>query len=313
MCDRFDAELTCFPDGLPAEMAHTEGLFTPPTPQWTVRTQKEFDRFKKTLMGHLRNEIIRSSFQDIDAELETVERDDRAEYYVEQKRLVLGKGTLVHKGYFFCKPGANRTTVIRLAEDSIDETALTALYRDDYLDAGVNLFCLEITGIGANPWSTARGYPLDRFAQLVGHTKCSLRINDVLAAVETVSAEKGVDPKRIYLWGKGTLAVPVIYAAVVDDRVAGVVLEDAPDHHVGMTPVEATHCETALFHILKFADLPQAAGLIFPRRIILTGKRLPGFHWTKTLYGQLGTTEGFVEHEGSAEGLIGEIAKMPPK
>lgn len=311
MYDRFTTTLTCFPNGEPADMAHTERLFTPPTPEWTINTKEEFNQFKHILMGHLRNSIIRTAFEGVDAQLQTVERDEYAEYFVERKELKLGNGTLTHKGYFFGKPGEARKTVIRLADGKIDETALTALYRNAYLDAGVNLFCVEITGIGGNPWSTANSYLFDRFAQLVGHTKCSLQINDVLAAVKTISAEEGVDSEGVYLWGKGNLAVPVIYSAAVNSKIAGVVLEDAPDRHIGITSVEATRCETALFHILKYADIPQACGLVFPRRTILTGKRLAGFHWTEALYGQLGAAENFLEHEGSVKALLSKIKKAP--
>jgi len=84
-------------------------------------------------------------------------------------------------------------------------------------------------------------------------------------------------------------------------------LEDAPDRHVGITPVEATECETALFHILKYADIPQACGLIFPRRIILTGKKSAGLQWTKALYGDLGAGESFVEHEGAVTALLNNL------
>ena len=303
----FATALTCFPDGEPADMAHTEQLFTPPTPQWTIKTKEEFDQFKQTLMRHLKNSIIPSAFEDLDAQLQTVEQNEYPEYFVRRKELKLGGGTLTHTGTFFGKPGEARNTVIRLADDKIDEASLTAFYRNTFLEAGVNLFCLEITGIGGNPWSTANGYLYDRFAQLVGHTKCSLRINDILAAVKTISREQEVNPEGIYLWGKGNLAVPVIYSAAVNGKIAGVVLEDAPDRHVGITPVEATECETALFHILKYADIPQACGLIFPRRIILTGKKSAGLQWTKALYGDLGAGESFVEHEGPATALLNDL------
>lgn len=311
MYDQFTTTLTCFPNGEPAEMAHTERLFTPPTPEWTVHTKEEFHRFQQTLMGYLRGSVIRTAFEDIDAQLRTVGRNEYSGYYVERKELKLGNGTLTHKGLFFCKPGEARKTVILLADGEIDETSLAAFYRDACLEAGVNLFCVEITGIGGNAWSTANGYLFDRFAQLVGHTKCSLRINDVLAAVKTISAVEGVNPQGIYLWGKGNLAVPVIYSAAVNSQIAGVVLEDAPDRHIGITPVEATECETALFHILKYADIPQACGLVFPRMTILTGGRLAGFHWTKTLYGDLGAGQNFLEHDGSVKALLSEIKNAP--
>ncbi len=119
----------------------------------------------------------------------------------------------------------------------------------------------------------------------------------------------GLDP----LPEKTPLHARLVGSAVdlVNDKIAGVRLEDAPDRHIGVTPVEASECETALFHILKYADIPQAAGLIFPRRIVLTGKRLAGFDWTKALYGQLGVGESFLEHSGSVKDLLCEIEDAP--
>ena len=310
-CDKFETTLTCFPNGEPADMAHTEQLFTPPTPQWSIGTKEEFEQFKDALMGHLRTKIIRTAFEETDAQLQTVQRDNQVGYCVEQKNLLLGNGLLTHRGYFFYQPDEARKTVILLADGKIDESTLTTLYIDGYLGAGINLFCLEITGTGGNPWSTDNCYLYDRFAQLVGHTQASLQIDDILAAVKTISAEKAVDPGGIYLWGKGKLAVPVIYAAAVNNKVAGVVLEDAPDRHIGITSVEASKCETALFHILQYADIPQSAGLIFPRTTILTGNRLVGFNWTKTLYGQLGAGERFIEHDGSTKDLLSKIQNAP--
>lgn len=75
------------------------------------------------------------------------------------------------------------------------------------------------------------------------------------------------------------LAIPALYAATVEERVAGVFLEDAPDHHTS---------ETALFRILRYADVPQSAALLFPRSVFFSGTRAPGFAWTDEVYRVLG-------------------------
>ena len=104
----FATTLTCFPDGEPADMAHTEQLFTPPTPQWTIKTREEFGQFRQTLMRHLKHSIIPTAFEDLDAQLRTVEQEEHPEYFVRRKELTLGSGALTHRGTFFGKPKGAR-------------------------------------------------------------------------------------------------------------------------------------------------------------------------------------------------------------
>ncbi|MCY2990051.1 MAG: hypothetical protein NTY19_19585 [Planctomycetota bacterium] len=122
---------------------------------------------------------------------------------------------------------------------------------------------------------------------------CGGRVAETVAAGETPKTEASgttpeadaqqpaIDSRNLasYFWGCGTLAIPALYAAVVDERVAGVFLEDAPDHHTS---------ETALFRILCYADVPQSAAMLFPRPVFFSGTRAPGFAWTDEVYRLLG-------------------------
>jgi hypothetical protein len=121
-----------------------------------------------------------------------------------------------------------------------------------------------------------------RLAALVGETLTSLRVRDALGAVRALATHPAVDPQGLYLWGRGELAIPALYAAAVDEKVAGVFLEAAPDHHTS---------ETALFRILRYADVPQFAALLFPRPVFFSGTRAPGFAWTDEVYRVLGQPE----------------------
>jgi hypothetical protein len=57
--------------------------------------------------------------------------------------------------------------------------------------------------------------------------------------------------------------------------VAWVLLDDAPDHHGS---------ETALFRILRYADIPQSAALLFPRPICSLGEKAKNFSFTEEVY-----------------------------
>ena len=305
--DRFDAELTCFPNGLPSDIVNTEVQYTTPTPEWNLNNMGEFKQFKDSLMKQMQKNIIRTAFLDMDAKLETVNKEDFSEYYVEEKKLTLDEGSMSHKGYFFCKPGEKNKTVILTSKSFITKASLTTLYKDNYLPQNVNLFYIEITGTGANPWKTTNHYIYDRFAQMVGHTHASLQINDLVAAIKTIREEDNVDASGIYLWGKKELTVPVLYSAVVDSNVAGVILEDAQDKHVGITSVMASKCNTAIFNILKYADIPQVAGLVYPRKIVLAGSVKMGYSWTENLYKKLGSEKNIIKGKVFVKDILSSI------
>jgi dienelactone hydrolase len=297
--DRFEAELTCFPDGLPSDMQHVETLFTLPTPEWEITNKIEYENFKKFMYKHLKSDVIRTAFLDIDSELETISKEDSSEYSTEDIRLKLDEGTISHRGFFFYKPGEKRKTVIYISQGILRKNTLLKLYRENYFPAKINLLALEITGTGRNRWSFAAPYTYDRFAQIVGFTHASLQINDILAAIKEISSCNNVDANNIYLWGKGDLAVPVLYSAVVDTNVAGVILENAPDKHVGITPEKTTTTAIALFNILKYANIPQSAGLVYPRKIILAGDKKEGYNWTENLYRKFNNETNFIKEEGT--------------
>ncbi len=303
--EKFDATLTCFPDGEPEDMQNTEELYTLPTPVWTVNNENDFDSLKTFLMTKMKEEVIKAAFRDVNASLDETTVDNSNGYVVEKTALKMDGATIVHKGYFYYKPGEAHKTVVLISRTNMDRNVLQGLYENEYLHKNVNLYCTEVTGTGANPWEEGTGYLYDRFAMLVGHTRSSLQVNDIISAVDLISQKKAVNPKKIYVWGKGKLAVPVMYAAVADNNISGVILENVQDKHIGITPVKETRCSTAMFNILKYADIPQVVSLIFPREIILAGEHKKGFKWTQNVYDLLGKKNNFVKTSSDT----GEILK----
>jgi hypothetical protein len=90
-----------------------------------------------------------------------------------------------------------------------------------------------------------------------------MRLADVLAAHEVLRGQAGDDPARIMVLGKGVAGILGLYAALLDARIAQVMLMDPPSSHV----------EGPIFlNILRYADLPVAAALLAPRRLLFYGR-----------------------------------------
>ena len=300
----FQADLTCFPDGQPSDMQNTEMLYTRPTPKWQITNIDEYKRFKDTLLKHLKEDVIPTAFSDIDVSTIRKKISNSEQYYTDQMELLIDKGTIIHKGYFFYKPREKRKTVILISQTNVNRQELEDTYKKQYAHRNLNLYCTEITGVGDNPWLNDKHYLYDRFAMLVGHTKTSLQIYDIIAAEKVMVQEKSVDPSNIYIWGKGDLAVPVLYAAVADSNISGVILENIQDKHIGISLIKESDCSTAIFNILKYADIPQVASLIYPRKITLVGEHNEGFRWTKNIYKMLNDEDGFIKTNCNTNNIL---------
>ncbi len=259
------AKVRCFP-AAPPDAVNIERQYTQPTPTRDVKTEAGFLRFQQELRAELQREPLRTAMLPFTAELKQE---------AGQTWLIVDK-TLRHRVAFCSTPGARRKTVVLLDAAGLRQADQLSA---SFLSAGVNLLILEPCEIqSGGPLKTQRQHLL-RLAALAGETLTSLRVRDALGAVRALAANAAVDPKKIYLWGKSDLAIPALYAAVADDRVAGVFLEDAPGRHSS---------ETALFRVLRYADVPQAAALLFPRPIFFLGKRASEFDWTENVYRLLG-------------------------
>ncbi len=305
----FQADLTCFPEGQPTDIQNTEELYTRKTPEWQISNKDEYERFKNTLLNHLKEDVIPTAFSDIDVSTRKKNLYKSEQYYIDQIDLLIDNGTIIHKGYFFYKPGEKQKTVVLISQTNVDREELEDLYKKQYANKNINLYCTEITGTGSNPWTNDNHYLYDRFAILVGHTRTSLQINDIIAAEKIISQEKSVDPSNVFVWGKDALAVPVLYAAVADSNISGVILENIQDKHIGITPIKESSCSTAIFNILKYADIPQVASLIYPRKIVLAGEHNKGFKWTKNIYKMLNDEGEFIKTDSGAKNILNKITK----
>lgn len=136
-----------------------------------------------------------------------------------------------------------------------------------------------------------------RNAMHVGQTLDSLRLRDVLRAVEALRAEEGVDPGRILVAGEGVAAGLALYAAILDERIEQVMLIRPPE----------SHQEGPLFlGVLRLLDLPEAVALAAPRRVSFYSRIPPPYEAARAVFGLYGKPERLfltMHVEGLLEGL----------
>ena len=158
------------------------------------------------------------------------------------------------------KKAENITIVV--ASESLDEP------KDDPLKKQT-LFVIEPRGIGATRWTTKNppNY-VERSHYLLGRTVDSGRVWDVLAAAAYLRKE--FPDAKIHLAGEGRGGVLAIYAALLDEAIAGVTLGKIPE---SLMEVDAP----ALLNALRVCDIPDALGMVAPRKLtkIGAGNHLP--------------------------------------
>ena len=144
---------------------------------------------------------------------------------------------------------------------------------------GIGTACIEVrntASTSAGPgylWTLRRSYPL------FGQTLPERQVQDLLAGIEIIRQHSPASPMALY--GDGRTAVLAIYAALLDQGIAEVVLTNLPASHEKPETPE-------FLGILRIGDLPQNLALLWPRPITFIGKTPPAYQWTEKLYKKLG-------------------------
>ena len=115
-------------------------------------------------------------------------------------------------------------------------------------------------------------YRNSMMALLVGKTMTGMRALDVVRGVDVLAGRNEVDAARISVIGRGSAAIPSLYAALFDRRVSSVITEGMLNSYetaisdriaIGVT-------EQIVPSVLKHFDLPDLVAAIAPRQVILS-------------------------------------------
>jgi hypothetical protein len=140
-------------------------------------------------------------------------------------------------------------------------------------EKGLALVVLPPRGIGPTRFALdakTENQVRRRFLAL-GRTLESCRVHDARRAARAVASIAELSGARLSLAGEGPMAAVAVYAGIFEPGIASFDLRGLPESHRQAVP---------LINVLKVLDIPQAAALLFPRKVILTGARVEAFRWT---------------------------------
>jgi cephalosporin-C deacetylase-like acetyl esterase len=172
-------------------------------------------------------------------------------------------------------------TVVYIASEGEDEESirrtLVQVLNDERL-----LLIVFPRGIDEVPWRRTLQRDALRNAMHLGRSLDSMRLWDVMRSVEALKQQSDADPQRITVLGRGTSGVLGLYAAILDESIAQVVLLEPP----------VSHRQGPIFlNILRYTDLPEAAALLAPRRLIFFGRIPEAYQPTQAVYRLLSKPE----------------------
>jgi len=124
---------------------------------------------------------------------------------------------------------------------------------------------------------------------LTGRTVASMRVYDLLRALEVITSLEWIDSHKVALMGSGDTAAIVLYAALLGGGPSIVVLHDPPASQDVRSDPDGTGPALEMLNCLRHTDLPYVAGLLWPTELVFLGPRPEAYSWAKGLYAKLGS------------------------
>lgn len=275
--------LAALPGGEPrdARNARVHEWFTAGTPPVRYSSARAWERRKIALAAELREKVFRA--------LPAAPRNARMDKTAAVNEWTIASDDTVPVRALWRKirvQSGSQPAVLYIASDGDDVVAINQTISGLKTPDNFSRLVVWPRGVGEIPWNKTFWKSTMRNAMHVGETVDSMRLADVLAAVDVLARQDGVDAKRITVLGKGVSGALGLYAAILDPRIEHVVLIDPP----------STHAEGPIFlNVLRYTDLPEAASLVAPRRITFYARFPQAYEYTRHIYALLGKAENFGE------------------
>lgn len=151
---------------------------------------------------------------------------------------------------------------------------------------------IDVRGAGENAWGMEMNWHVRRSLALTGRTVASLRVWDVLRGIEALRSMPEVNPDKIMIAAEADMAVPALYAALLDGNIYAVALKDPPASQNLPSQSNGFDNVTEIINSLRHTDLAQVAGLIWPAGLIFLGNRPESYRWSENVHHQLGEPGG---------------------
>ncbi len=279
--------LLAFPNGAPrdAQNFRVHEILTPAAPLRRFSSLAAWESRRAKLLETLRSRILsKVPEKPRGLRLEKVEGANEVRQFHEY---VLSSEDTVPIRFLFRRAagtGDRQPALMYIASAGEDALALERVFRGVRAPAQWAWAIVFPRGVGEIPWNRISWRATLRNAMAIGETADSMRLSDVVVAVEALRAQEGVDPDRIGILGRGLSGAIGMYAAVLDERIRQVTLIDPP----------ITHADGPIFlNILRHTDLPEVAALIAPRSLRFYLRLPSAYEHTRHIYSLYGKSDQF--------------------
>ena len=147
---------------------------------------------------------------------------------------------------------------------------------------------VQVRGVEETSWGPEMSWHIRRAAAITGRTVASMRVLDALRAIELARGLAGVDGKRVAVAAEGEMAAVALYAALLDANTCAVAIGNPPATQNEPSRPDGTGPAVEMLGCLRFTDLPQVAGMLWPAELVFVGQRPDTYAWAEELYARLG-------------------------
>lgn len=287
-------ELRVFPEDkdIPADQLNTKiDELLVPKGEVAVPLAEDFPKFKEDMLKKVRGYCFRAwpeKYPDVVPE--------RAEKTIYTEPPVYARYEVAHPG----EPGKFSGTCWVIVVNPDESGEEVADWAREIVGDNDPVFVLMPRGVGPTKWTTKNppNY-VERSLALLGRTADSGRVWDVRVAAFTLDRalrERATNPGdaggdargtihvAVKVLGKGQAGIIAAYAALFEPAISEVILVEPTESHM-----QGPH----FLNVLRILDIPDALGLLAPRRLTIHGADSETFEKTAAFYEVAGAKDCF--------------------
>jgi len=147
---------------------------------------------------------------------------------------------------------------------------------EQLVKAGHLVLAIQLRGLAESPQaqraaSILGDSQLAMRAMVVGKNIVGMRAEDIIHAVDFLAAQPDVDKRRIAAMGYGLAGPPVLHAAVIDERIRRIVLQDSlASYRTAVDrPIHRGLYDVAIPGVLRKYDVADLLTALKPREVVL--------------------------------------------
>jgi len=142
-----------------------------------------------------------------------------------------------------------------------------------------NIAYLEVRGVGEAGWTPELQWHVRRASAWTGKTLASMRVYDVLRAIEFTRTLPDMDPEQIGIAARGEMASVALFTALLDGQCKSLLLKDPPATLDAPSNPNGRGEALELLNVLQITDVNQLPALVYPANCYLLGDVPITYKW----------------------------------